>query len=974
MRRLCVLATLAFVVGFGLPAPRRANAQAARPPITRADYGRFESLTGAGGGRGGASNGFSADGAWLAYGITRVNRSDELRLVRIADSNTETVPYGSQATFSSDSKWVAYAIGHSPAETDRLTAAKRPVENAIGFRNLTTGEAVTIEGVQSFSFSPDGAYLAMHRYPPTPAGNAAAAEAPGGGRSGAGRGGAEPTEAVGATVIVRQLATGRDTTFGNVSAVAWQDVDASHLLALTISADGHVGNGVQLFDPATTVLRVLESTPAIYSEPTWRHNAADLAVFRAKTDSGRDGPTEAVLAWTGIGQAERLLTYDPTNDPSFPSGMRTVPYRRLSWSEDGRTIFLGIAKWNEALPVASRGRGAAGQGPGRSSVATADGDLAPDEPAGVDIWHWQDVFVQPRQKLSAAADARRSFLAAWQLDGSKLVLLGHSFDESIDPLRHGHNAVVAEWSRYAMDRTIGRPAADMYLEDEATGTRTPIVTDINDRGFDVGPAAKTAIFLRDDAFWAVDLETRATTNITKGVAASFIDKESDETIKQKPAFGVAGWTPGDRGVLLYDKYDLWLVPTDGSKAQRLTSGAADQVRHRLVRVTADEAVDLTKPTYVSLFGLRSKKSGYGRLGPSGTVDRLVWLDRSVTSLTRAKSADVYSYVLQDYDNSPNIFVAGPDLKNAKPITTTNAFQSDYAWGKSQTVDFTTSTGMKLQGSLYYPAGYVAGRTYPMIVYLYERLSDDVHRYVVPSDRSYYNITVFMSQGYFVFEPDIVFHPRQPGLSVVECVTAGVKSIVAMGAVDGKRVGVVGHSWGGFDTAFLATHTDGVFAAAVAGAPITDLVSNYGNHHWSSGIAETDHIETGQQRMEVPLYEDLPDYVANSAVFNVSAMTVPLLIEVGDADGTVFWHQGLELFNIARRAKKNVVLLQYEGEDHGLRQPKNQVDYQQRILAWFGHYLKSDDAPQWITKGETYLDRQDEVKKQTAGRGGGGGGQ
>ena len=970
MRRLCVLASLAFIVGFGAPGVfPRVDAQATRPPLTRADYGRFESLAG-GGGRGGSSNGFSADGAWLAYGITRVNRSDELRLVRLADTSTETVPYGSLATFSSDSKWVAYAVGHSQAETDRLTAAQRPVENAIGIKNLATGEAVTLDGIQSFSFSPDGAYLAMRRYPPVPAGNAAGADGRGAGRGGAGRGSNDASEPVGATVIVRQLATGRDTTFGNISAVAWQDIDASHLLALTISADGHVGNGVQLFDPATTVLRVLESTPAIYSEPTWRHNAADLAVFRAKTDPGHDGPTEAVLAWTGIGQGERLLTYDPTNDPSFPSGMRTVPYRRLSWSDDGRTIFLAIAKWNEALPAASRGGGAAGQGSGPSSAMTTDGGLAPDEPAGVDIWHWQDVFVQPRQKLSAAADARLSFLAAWQLDGSKLVQLGHSFDESIDPLPHGHNAVVAEWMKYAMDRTIGRPAADLYLEDETTGARTPIVSDINDRGFAIGPAAKTAIFLRDDAFWAVNLDTRAITNITKGVATSFVDKESDETIKQKPAFGVAGWTPNDRGVLLYDKYDIWLVPTDGSKAQRLTNGAADQIRHRLVRVTAEEAIDLTKPTYVSLFGQWSKKSGYGRLVPGGTVDRLVWLDRSVTSLARAKSADVYSYVVQDYDDSPNILVAGPDLKNGKPVTATNAFQANYAWGKSQTVDFTTSTGMKLQGSLYYPAGYVAGRTYPMIVYLYERLSDNVHRYVVPSDRDYYNITVFMSQGYVVFEPDIVFHPRQPGLSVVECVTAGVKRVVAMGAVDGKRVGVVGHSWGGFDTAFLATHTDGVFAAAVAGAPITDLVSNYGNHHWSSGIAETDHIETGQQRMEVPLYEDLPDYIANSAVFNVSTMTVPLLIEVGDADGTVFWHQGLELFNIARRAKRNVVLLQYEGEDHGLRQPKNQVDYQQRILAWFGHYLKGDDAPQWMTKGETYLDRQDEVKKQTAGRGGG----
>ena len=183
----------------------------------------------------------------------------------------------------------------------------------------------------------------------------------------------------------------------------------------------------------------------------------------------------------------------------------------------------------------------------------------------------------------------------------------------------------------------------------------------------------------------------------------------------------------------------------------------------------------------------------------------------------------------------------------------------------------------------------------------------------------------------------------------------------MGVADSARVGVVGHSWGGFDTAFLTTHTD-LFAAGVAGAPITDLVSNYGNHHWSSGIAETDHIETGQQRMEVPLYEDLPAYIRNSAVFNVQNMKTPLLIEVGDADGTVFWHQGIELYNIARRAKKTVVLLAYAGEDHGLRKKANQIDYQQRILQWFGHYLKNEPPQPWIVNGVSVLEREQELKR------------
>jgi dipeptidyl aminopeptidase/acylaminoacyl peptidase len=283
------------------------------------------------------------------------------------------------------------------------------------------------------------------------------------------------------------------------------------------------------------------------------------------------------------------------------------------------------------------------------------------------------------------------------------------------------------------------------------------------------------------------------------------------------------------------------------------------------------------------------------------------------------------------------------------------------------IDYKDSHGTHLQGALFYPAGYEPGKKYPMFVYMYEKLSDGLHHYNAPSERSYYSTSAFTTHGYFLLQPDIVFQRSDPGLSVADCVTAAVKKVLEKGAVDEKRIGVVGHSWGGFDAAFLATHTH-IFAASVAGAPITDLVSNYGNHHWSNGIAETDHIETGQQRMEVPLYEDLQAYIRNSAVFGVQNMTTPLLIEVGDSDGTVFFHQGVELYNIARRAKKNVVLLEYAGEDHGLRKKPNQIDYERRIFAWFSHYLKDEPAASWITNGESFLDRERELKKLKASEG------
>ena len=255
----------------------------------------------------------------------------------------------------------------------------------------------------------------------------------------------------------------------------------------------------------------------------------------------------------------------------------------------------------------------------------------------------------------------------------------------------------------------------------------------------------------------------------------------------------------------------------------------------------------------------------------------------------------------------------------------------------------------------------------MVVYLYEKLSDGVHRFVPPSERDYYNASAFTSQGYLLFQPDIVFRPREPGLSVLDCVEPALEKVISMGVVDPARIGVVGHSWGGFDASYLATHST-MFAAAVAGAAITNLVSNYGNHHWSSGIAETDHIETGQQRMEVPIYEDLQAYIRNSAVFNVHNMTTPLLLEVGDNDGTVHWHQGVELYNIARRAKKDVVMLAYGGEDHGLRRRANQIDYQRRVHEWFAHYLKGEQPAAWITSGLKFIDRDRELKKMTGRKG------
>lgn len=944
-----------------------------KSPVQPADYGQWESLAVPR-----EYGGLSPDGKWLAYGINRSNRENELRVTNIADGTTKTAAFATQPVFSSDSRWVAYAIGYSEAQEEKMKKDKKPVQRKLGLLNLSTGEQIVIEGIESFSFSPTGTYLAMRRYGPEKkdAPDAAA--------------NAETEDTPGATLILRQLSSGHDTSFGNVAEFAWQDLPKrGTLLAMTINSEDKTGNGVQLFNSESASVRVLDSSAVIYSGLAWRKDGAELAVLRSKSDDHREGATQIALAWTHLGDvSETSHTYDPTGDTRFPASMRTVAFHKPTWSEDGETVFLGMAKWEEKVAEPKKSeKDASGDSAKADSTITdsakadatskdkgKDKAKEADDPATVAVWNARDTEVMPKQKLSAKRDREKNILCAWHLQDDQFIPLGKDLDEEIVPFNHQRTAYAANWSAYAMERSIGRPAADVYFVDLATGDRTKIQDRLNDDYYlEASPGGRYLLYFHDNNYWTVNTATRAVVNITKAVPTAFADLEADYTIKQKPAFGFAGWTKDDASIILYDKFDLWQVSPVGAHATKLTDGAADQVRHRYVKLNPrDEFVDMDKPLYLSMFGIWTKKSGYARLNPGAPgalkEEHLIWLDKSVTQLGKAKDADVFEYVVQTFTESPNAFVGGPNLKNPRQVTKTNPFQSNYAWGHEELIEYKNSHGERLQGALYYPAGYDPSTKYPMVVYMYEKLSDSLHQYSAPSERNYYNVGAVTSHGYFMLEPDIVFRPRDPGVSVVDCVTSAVKRVIQMNIIDPKRVGVMGHSWGGFDSVYLATHTTDFFAAAVAGAPITDLISNYGNHHWSSGIAETDHIETGQQRMEVPLYEDLQAYIRNSAVFGVQNMTTPLLIEVGDSDGTVFFHQGVELYNIARRAKKNVVLLEYTGEDHGLRKKPNQIDYQQRIFAWFGHYLKDEPAAAWITNGESYLERERELKKFKAAGG------
>jgi dipeptidyl aminopeptidase/acylaminoacyl peptidase len=304
---------------------------------------------------------------------------------------------------------------------------------------------------------------------------------------------------------------------------------------------------------------------------------------------------------------------------------------------------------------------------------------------------------------------------------------------------------------------------------------------------------------------------------------------------------------------------------------------------------------------------------------------------------------------------PDWWVSSTSLDDQKRVTDADPQLIDYAWGRRELIDFTNSKGQRLQGTLTLPANYEPGKKYPMLVYFYETLSQTHHQFSMPVYDDRPHMSEYASDGYLVFEPDIVYEIGKPGSSALDCVTSGVKKVIELGYADPAHIGIQGHSWGGYETSFILTHST-MFAAVVTGAPPTNLVSFYDETYPGSGTLQQGIVEVGQVRMGTNPWDSPELFESQSAIPNVRAITAPFLILHGTADNAVDWHQGLELYAAARRWGKHVILLSYPGEPHHLSKEENQKDFQIRMKQFFDHYLKGAPAPAWMTDGVPFLEK------------------
>jgi dipeptidyl aminopeptidase/acylaminoacyl peptidase len=893
-------------------------ASAQQKPLQLSDYASWNRITRAQ---------ISADGAWIAYGV-KPNEGDEtLYIVRKDQSKTYKFAQASNPSFSEDGKWVTYVVSPSEKEVKKLREARKEVITKTMLLQLETGVTKMFERVGRVEFTPQSTFVALHKRKHSD----------------------DKSKHTGSDLILLDLINGQSLNIGNVQQFSFNR--QGNRLAYTVDADEKVGNGLYLVHLPNMQFVTLDADSATYTQlvwddaqalrKDWSKKGAQLAVFKGNTiDTLTQRPNEIVVV-RDIGlKTQSHKVYKAQEFAGLAADMVISELGNLRWSEDGKKLFFGVKKQE------------------RSSK------LSRDTIANVDVWHWNDEMIQSVQIRRANQLKRATFQSVLHLADGRFVQLSDDTLRSVMVTKNGQYALGNSNLPYITDVNWGESPTDWYRVDLQTGARTPIAQNVA-RTMGVSPDGATFLYFQEGQVWAYHLATGRLTNISQASGVDFGDIQHPYPNAQ-PSYGVAGWVNDGKHVILNHRFDLWVLPLDGSKGYNLTKGRGDaeEIRFRYVSLDPEEEyISLKSPLLLSAYGEWTKKSGFFQWKPGGQPEPLVFEDQNFGRVQKALNSNELLYTVESFVDYPDYYVSGPDFKNRQRITQANPQQAQFAWGKRVLIDFTNSKGQKLQGTLALPANYEPGKQYPMIVYFYETMSENhnVFSHPVYDDRPH--ISYYASNGYLVFQPDNVYEEGRPGTSALDCITSGVQEVIKRGYADPKRIGLQGHSWGGYQSSFILTQTD-IFACVVTGAPPTNLEGFYNNLYGSTGTNHHGITEIGQLRMgrNVTPWSDRAAYQRENPMYHADKIKTPFLILHGTADGAVDWAQGMEFYNAARRLGKNVIFLSYPGEGHHLEIQANQKDFLKRMHQYFDHYLKDTAAPEWMTKGVPHLEKLYEKAK------------
>ncbi|MFA7517192.1 prolyl oligopeptidase family serine peptidase [Shewanella sp.] len=581
---------------------------------------------------------------------------------------------------------------------------------------------------------------------------------------------------------------------------------------------------------------------------------------------------------------------------------------------------------------------------------------------GLKVWHGDDPRIKPNEIKQYEDEQKRTYLAVLHLGSNNVVQLGDKTVPDVTISQHKRFMLASSDLPYRKMATWAGFYQDYYLVDINTGSKVPFLTQQpSDAEPTLSGNGKYVAYYQQGNVYLYDIAQDRRTNLTKSLKVSFADEDHDYP-SSAPGYGFGPWLKNDAGFLVYDKYDVWQFNTESKAGFALTAGKGrtQKIQYRLEGLVdnPDEPTELAYNATVLLHGYSDKTKADGfyqaTLGEAG-VKTLMQGEYKLTVLGRSKDADIIVFSKERFDLFPDLYTASYSApQNAVKQTDLDKQRQAFNWSQSELVHWTNGDGKPLDGVLIKPTNYQAGKRYPVLVYYYRFMTDRLHAFPQMNINHRPNFAWYINNGYAVFLPDIRFEIGYPGASSVQALTSGVQKLIEIGIADPDAIGLQGHSWSGYQTAFAITQTK-MFKAAVAGAPVSNMTSAYSGIRHGTGIARQFQYETGQSRIGASLFAAPQKYIENSPVFYADRIQTPLMIMFGDKDDAVPWEQGVEMYLAMRRAGKEVVFLQYEDEPHHLKKYPNKLDYSIRMMQYFDHYLKGKPAPEWLSKGEAYVE-------------------
>ncbi len=990
--------------------PLTAQPAVAKKTLTFAEYDIWRTASGVT---------LSRDGRHVAYLIGSEGVDGEVVVRQVASGKEYKFPRGAATGFAAlgtaprftpDGKKVLLPLTPTKAELDKAKAEKLKPEDSpkasLAIIDLANGKELDrIVGATSFQIGGEGDGFVIYRKGSAPDPSKGDAKEPSGppvkGKGKGGfpvPGGTTPAKTYGSDLFIRDLSGATDRTILDVSEYSLSNDEKT--LVYIVASKTEEKNGVYTLNPKFgTGGSPLKAGPGRYSSLTWDEKQNKLAFFyddsqipsdtlappprpvgaptgapaptppappryrvfvwdrHAKPDAkpiagvplgtvGGTGPLVAPVIAANAPAAVALAEVLGPNAPGMKKGW-TLSGNTLSFSQDGTKLYVATAP--ERVP--------------QTTTAPSPDDFQ------VEVWHWKDANIQPMQKLQAAADRNRTFGAVVLLDTKQFRQLSDG-DINVQPPATGDWAISTDNRKYKHTTGYAFPVpSDYALVNVRTGEAKPVVAN-STHGFSVAPNGKFLLSFDGKDWNTVSVPDGKKVNLTAKLGVKFFEEDHDSP-SDAPPYGTVQWTADGKFVLVSDRYDIWKIAADGTGAENLTkTGRTQGLRFTLLRPRSpddrspiERTIDLSKPHLLGADNLSTHDTGFYRLEPGATPKMLLMGARAYSPPTKAKDADVYILTVQTFSQYPDYYVTTPDFHELKRVTDINPKAKDYNWGKAELVKYTSTDGTPLQGILVKPENFDPAKKYPMVVYIYERLSENLHQFRVPSVTrgQVINPTFYASNGYLVLMPDIAYKIGYPGPSAIKCVLPAIQAVVDKGCVDEKAIGINGQSWGGYQIAYMVTQTNR-FKAAVAGAPVANMVSAYDGIRWGTGLPRQFQYEKTQSRIGATLWEAPMRYIENSPVFMADRVQTPLLMIHNDQDDAVPWYQGIEYFLALRRLGKEVYLLNYNGEPHNLAKRAAARDFATRMFQFFEHHLKEKPAPEWMEKGVPFLDR-DKEKEQ-----------